>query len=73
MHTDKELRQCLKNWAVGQPLPILSRRELIQAAKEQRIRSENSAALSLTEFSEKMLSIKLVNSVDNRIVNLRPI
>ena len=73
MHTDKELRQCLKNWAAGQPLPELSSRELIQAAKEQRIRSENSAALSLTEFSANLLSVPSINSVDNRIVNLRPI
>ncbi len=73
MRTDAELRHYLQNWAVRQPLPKLSRGELIQFAKEQRIRSENSASLYLAEISENLLSMATVNCVDNRIVNLRPI
>ena len=73
MHTDAELRQNLQNWAAGQPLPKLRRGELIQAAKEQRAQRENSPSLYFTEFSDTLFSKALVNCVDNRIVNLRPI
>jgi hypothetical protein len=73
IRTDAELRYHLQNWAAGQPLPKINREALIQAAREQRINSENSASLNLTEFSEHLLSMALVNRADNRIVNLRPI
>lgn len=73
MNTDSDIRQCLQVWAAGQPLPELRREDLIQAAKDQRARSENAASLTLAEFSDRVLTKKLVNCVDNRIVNLRPI
>jgi hypothetical protein len=73
MNTDSEIKQSLQVWVAGQPLPELSREELIQAAKEQRVQSENAASIYLTEFSDSVLTKTLVNCVDNRIVNLRPI
>jgi hypothetical protein len=74
-HQDLEIKQYLKDWADQQPLPKMRRGELIQAAKEKRAQRDNSysPSLYLTEFSDRMLSKALVNCIDNRIVNLRPI
>jgi hypothetical protein len=73
MHSDKELRQYLQTWAARQPLPKMRRGELIQAAKEQRAQKDISPSLNFIDISDTLFSKVLVNSVENRIVNLRPI
>lgn len=72
-HRDTELRQYLQNWASQKSLPKMGRADLIRAAKDISVKSEDYPATHLTETPNNLLTWAAVNCIDNRIVNLRPI
>ena len=72
-HTDTELKQYFRNWAVQQPLPQKGRRDLIRAAMGFNGQCENRPPVDNTELPDYLQHAwAAVNCIDHRIVNLRP-